>query len=60
MLSACAGFAKEYNVTVNALKTVGIHFDKIEICGSIAVLDGVHLERKTIVNHLGNVVKSIL
>lgn len=59
MLSICTDFAREYLVTFKLrrpLESVGVHSWKSEACDGVAVLDGVHMEWKANVKHLGKVV----
>ena len=60
MLRLCSEFARDYNVTFNAQKTVGIYFGCMYRVEGFAALNGVRIEWQERVKHLGNVIASSL
>lgn len=60
MLHICSEFARDYNVTFNAKKTVGIYFGRSNRVEGFAALNGVRIEWQEKVKHLGNVIATSL
>jgi hypothetical protein len=60
MLHLCSEFARDYNVTFNAQKTVGIYFGCRNRVEGFAALNGVRIEWQENVKHLGNVIVASL